>query len=342
MRVEVFELKRKNEKEWDDYVKKHPESTFFHQIGWRNIISKTYRHKPIYLMAKEKGDVKGVLPLFLIKSKLFGTKLVSIPFAPYGGVCANDSLTEVALIERARELTKLYDADYLELRNTKKIKGEFDTDYQYVTFIINLNQNPKVIWERIKRDKRKNIRNAKKFGLEMDWESNITDFYKIYTKAMRDLGTPVHDFAFFKNILSEFPYHSRVLSVKLDNDIICSRFLLFYRDTIIAMWGFSLNEYKKYNAYSLSNWEVIKYGCGKGYKYFDLGRCIRNSGVYNYKKRWGGFSKQLYYQYYLWNTNHIPNNAQLSSKRQKFANIWKRLPLLITNAIGPKLRKSVP
>ncbi|MEA2075232.1 MAG: hypothetical protein U9O85_05815 [Euryarchaeota archaeon] len=38
-------------------------------------------------LAKENGEIKGVLPLFLMKSMLFGKKLVSVPFAPYGGVC---------------------------------------------------------------------------------------------------------------------------------------------------------------------------------------------------------------------------------------------------------------
>ena len=67
------------------------------------MVEKTYKHKPIYLIAKEDGEMKGVLPLFLMQSMLFGKKLVSVPFAPYGGVCADNETIENALIHGAKK-----------------------------------------------------------------------------------------------------------------------------------------------------------------------------------------------------------------------------------------------
>jgi len=75
--MEVYELEREDEKAWDEYVYNSNSATFYHQIGWRNVVEKTYRHKPIYLLAKEEE----------MRSLIFGKKLVSVPFAPYGGVC---------------------------------------------------------------------------------------------------------------------------------------------------------------------------------------------------------------------------------------------------------------
>jgi hypothetical protein len=72
------------------------------------VVEKTYKHKPIYLIAKEEGEIKGVLPLFLVKSMIFGKKLVSVPFAPYGGACADNGIIENALIEEAKRITKLF------------------------------------------------------------------------------------------------------------------------------------------------------------------------------------------------------------------------------------------
>jgi len=98
MKLEVYDLKREEEKAWDSYVYNSNTSTFHHQLGWRNVVEKTYKHKPLYLIAKEEGEIKGVLPLFLIKSVLFGKKLVSVPFAPYGGVCAENEIIELKII----------------------------------------------------------------------------------------------------------------------------------------------------------------------------------------------------------------------------------------------------
>jgi len=65
-------------------------------------VEKTYNHKPLYLIAKENGVIKGVLPLFLMRSVIFGKKLVSVPFAPYGGVCADSETVEKALIDEVK------------------------------------------------------------------------------------------------------------------------------------------------------------------------------------------------------------------------------------------------
>jgi len=66
------------------------------------VVEKTYNHKPLYLIAKENGVIKGVLPLFLMRSVIFGKKLVSVPFAPYGGVCADSETVEKALIDEVK------------------------------------------------------------------------------------------------------------------------------------------------------------------------------------------------------------------------------------------------
>ena len=100
--MEVYELKKEEEKAWGSYIYKSSSSTFYHQLGWRNVVKKTYKHKPIYLVAKENGELKGVLPLFLMRSVIFGKKLVSVPFAPYGGVCADSETVEKALIDEVK------------------------------------------------------------------------------------------------------------------------------------------------------------------------------------------------------------------------------------------------
>ena len=68
------------------------------------MVEKAYNHKPLYLIAKENGEIKGVLPLFLMKSIIFEKKLVSVLFAPYGGVCADSETVKNALIEKAKRI----------------------------------------------------------------------------------------------------------------------------------------------------------------------------------------------------------------------------------------------
>jgi len=59
-KLEITELKKEDEKAWDPYIYSSNSSTFYHQIGCRNVVEKTYKHKPIYLAAKEESEIKGV------------------------------------------------------------------------------------------------------------------------------------------------------------------------------------------------------------------------------------------------------------------------------------------
>jgi FemAB-related protein (PEP-CTERM system-associated) len=332
-----------DEKAWDEYVLKSNYSSFYHQIGWKRVVEKTYGYKPIYLLVKEGNEIRGVLPMFLIKSGFFGKKLVSVPFGPYGGVCSDNTIATEMLIKEAKRIVDKENLDYLELRNFVKCNNNgFITNESYVTFIVNLCPDPQIVWEKIKRDKRRKVEKTKNAGLEIDWNATVEDFYKVHARTMRDLGTPTHGLDFFKNCLNEFPNNAKVLTTKYRDKPICCQFLFFYKETEIAVWGSSLDEYKDYHSDQLSNWEVIKYGCEKGFRYFDFGRCLHDTGVYRYKERWSGYPKQLYYQYYLNNVSKMPDTSQVNPNREKFSKVWKRLPVQITNKLGPVLRRKIP
>ncbi|HEY9204667.1 MAG TPA: hypothetical protein VIO58_02005, partial [Candidatus Methanoperedens sp.] len=160
--MNIYELKKEDEKAWDEYVFNHSNSTFYHQLGWKNVVEKSYRHKPYYLIAKENNKIKGVLPLFLMESKIFGKKLVSVPYAPYSGALADNEYIESALVEKAEKIMKMCDADYLELRNLiEKQNLTYSTNYSYINFVIKMDLSLDIIWENLRRDKKKGIKKAK-------------------------------------------------------------------------------------------------------------------------------------------------------------------------------------
>ncbi len=75
--LEICELERVDEANWDAYVYGSSSSTFYHQLRsvlikqfkswmWRNVVEKTCKRKPVYLIAKEESELKGELPLFLM------------------------------------------------------------------------------------------------------------------------------------------------------------------------------------------------------------------------------------------------------------------------------------
>lgn len=341
--MEICLLKKSDEKAWNEYVFNQPNSTFYHQIGWKNVVEQTYKHKPFYLIAKGSDKIGGVLPLFLMKSRIFGIKLISIPFAPYGGIIADNEYVENALLLEAEKIAKENGSNYLELRNsTEKSNARFVTNNSYVTFIIALDQGLDIIWQNLRRDKKKGIQKGKKANFLVEWNTNIDNFYDIEVHSMKDLGTPVHSYDFFNNIVNEFPESTKILTIKYRNIVVCCKFLLFYKDTVISMWASTLNDYKEFHPYDFANWEAIEYSYNAGYKYFDFGRCLLNSGVFQYKEGWTEEYKQLYYQFYSSHDLPLPDFGQSNPDRKTFARIWKKLPMPITKIMGPMLRRNFP
>ena len=73
---------------WDQFVFRCPEASFFHRSGWQKIVGEVFRHGTFFLYAEQGGEIQGVLPLAHVNSWLFGSSLVALPFAVYGGVAA--------------------------------------------------------------------------------------------------------------------------------------------------------------------------------------------------------------------------------------------------------------
>ena len=341
--LEVRELEKNDEKAWDEYVLNSDTSTFFHQIGWKNVIEKTYGHEPHYLIAEEDGDIKGILPIFFLNSRIFGEKFVSVPFGPYGGMCVDDHVAEYALIKRAKKIVKEKDANYLEIRSLSDNGSRLITNDAYVTLILSLESNSDLIWDKFSKKVRNATRKAINSGVEIKMGNNhCRNFFHMYSINMRNLGAPVHAYSFFANLLSEFPEQTEISVIMYEGKVIAGAFLLDFKDTIISGWASSDKSYKNFNPNNLLYWEIIKKGCQEGYKYFDFGRSIADSGTYRFKKPWGAEVTQLHYQYYLNRTKKIPDTSQINNKRKMFAKIWRRMPVLLTERIGPLLRGNFP
>ncbi len=91
---------QEDSKAWDTYVDASPEGTVCHLYNWRQVIQHAYGHQTFYLAATVHGTIRGVLPLVLITSRLFGRNLVSIPFMDYGGVLTEEGQSVRKMLRR--------------------------------------------------------------------------------------------------------------------------------------------------------------------------------------------------------------------------------------------------
>jgi len=343
MTSKIIALLPEHEPKWDAYVRNNPGTTFYHQTGWKNVVERTYGHTSRYFFAEdESGRILGILPLFFINNVFFSKKIVSLPFAPYGGVCADNKDVEIALISHALDITKELRANTCELRylSANNYQEPFHCTSAYSTFLLDVTKGIDHLWESLDRKVRNMIRKGEKNTLTFEIGSDlrdVADFYEVYSRNMKYLGTPVHSSGFFTTLFSTFPHQIFIAKVKHENTTIASLFLLQYRDTLISGWGASLVEYLPLAPNDFLYWNCIKHAASQNLSWFDFGRSLAESNNFRFKKRWGSYEKPLHYCYY-------PKSKQISQPQEQyrhFSGIWKKLPLPLTRMAGPVVRKFI-
>jgi len=343
MEIELCGFGPGEEKAWDDFVLNSAEAGHCHFSGWRRVIKRAYGHHSFYLRAHEDGETKGILPLILIRSKLFGRSLVSLPFLDDGGICSKDDETRVRLYYEAVRLFEGCKADYLDLRHRQLTGLDLPFHGSKVTFTLMLADSPNRMWERFDPKIRNHIRKAMKSGITAFWSGfeGLSEFYDVFAINMRDLGSPVHGRKFFAAILDEFPNNARLILVRKGNHTIGGGLCLLFKGKIFMPWSSSNREYFPLCPNNLLYWEVIRWGCEKGFTEFDFGRSSRGSGTYQFKRQWGAIERPLHWQSVTRNGRLAATVCTDDARYQWVVQAWKRLPLAVTNSIGPLLRKQI-
>ena len=170
----------------------------------------------------------------------------------------------------------------------------------------------------------------------------LDDFFSVYARNMRDLGSPAHSKQLVENILDCFPENSWLFVLRLKNRPIATGFLLGYGNTLEIPLASTLRDVNPLSMNMLLYWEVLKYAIDGGFRYFDFGRSSIGAGTFRFKKQWGAEPRQLYWHYWLNRGVELPSLNPQNPRYVRAINIWKRLPLLVTTHLGPSIAKNLP
>jgi FemAB-related protein (PEP-CTERM system-associated) len=328
---------------WDRFVLQQPTGTFFHLTGWKRAVEKAFGHRAHYLLVLEDEQVAAVLPLFLVRSRIFGRFLVSSPFAVYGGICTQQEEARRLLIERTERLAADLKVDYAEYRNRKPDPSTWPQSDLYVTFIEGLPENPEDCLKNLPRKARAAARQSIKFGLQADISLDQLDrHYQLNALQMRRLGSPGLPRSWFRALAEEFNDTSTILTVTLEEQPIASVLVFLFRDTVLPYYSGSMAEYNRYHPNNFMYLKLMEYGVRRGYRFFDFGRSRKDTGPYRFKKHQGFAPQELPYQFYLHRAEEIPNINPSNPKFDVPKRIWRKLPLPVTKWLGPKLVRGIP
>ena len=331
-------------REWDSYVANHPASTGYHRWPWRQVFSRGLGHPTHYLIARAGGTVAGVLPLVEVKSWLFGRALSSLPYVNYGGLLTSSSAAASALLDAAARLAESHRLEYIVLRHVERQLPQLPVRSHKVTMLVDLPQTPEAMWAALDKKVRNQIRKAEKSGLTCvsGGEDLLDQFYAIFARNMRDLGTPVYGRELFAEILRQQPADARLHMVRLGDEPIAGGLSYAYGHTVEVPSASSLREHRALCPNHLMYWSIIQAAIADGRTCFDFGRSTPDDGTYAFKEQWGARPVPLHWEYRLIGNAELPEEDRHSPRYQARIETWKKLPVAVATFLGPHVARRIP
>jgi len=331
---------------WDAYLLQHRCATPFHQWRWRQVFQRVFGYRLAYLAAGSTSDqLVAIFPLAVVPGLLGGRSLVSLPIVGYAGLLADTTDIEKIVWHDATERCSALAAKKIETHQRARLDLGLPTLEHKFTTVVPIGPTVEETWKaQLGQKVRNKIRKARKSEIDVRRGlAGLHDFYRVYRVNVRDLGTPVPPLAWFAQIAAAFPEACQVYTAYVGDLCIAGKFTLRFRDTLYFLWAGALRSHIKTGVVSLLNWEAIEDGVAAGLTAVDFGRSTEGSGAADYKKDWRGDKVPLYWQY------HLPGGGDMNGTGTGpgrvtllLSDLWKRTPLPITNALGPRLAKYFP
>ena len=347
---------------WDRFVMGHANATHCHLSRWKDVIERVYGHKAYYLIAEDEGRVVGLFPLIHIKSLIFGNQLVSMPFLNYGGILASSEEAEKTLLREATELGRRLGVKNLEIRSISfasclrengspdpissqalQPSPNWDERTDKVRMVLELSGGLDLLFHTLGSKLRSQIRRPQKEGMKMviGGSEHLSEFYRVFSTNMRDLGSPVHPKRLFQEILDQFDEDVKIGIVLHNGRPVAGGMIVCFRETVEIPWASSLRKYNRFSPNMLLYWSFIEHASNEGFRVFDFGRSTIGEGTHKFKEQWKAKPYPLY-----WNSvSTAGKKAAVFNIESKYVDtaslIWKKIPVPIANWVGPKIRASI-
>ena len=355
---EMEKLTAERENELKDFVEGGDSSRIQHSIEFKRALEKTYGNcRGKYYILSKNGRIEALFPFFIVKSGLFGNRMISVPFLDVGGFLGDYDESDIAELIGAIKKDCGKKLKHIEIRTNslmpdfeknRKILADlgFSEDSGRQQMIIELT-GEEDLWKRFHKHTRNEIRKAEGSGLKInpiENENEIKGFYGLYSREMRNFGTPQHSLKFFRNIFSAMREKSAGFNCYHEGKLIASLILFFQNRHAYVAFNVSEPKFRIFKPNDLLYWTAIKFCMHKGAKYLDIGQIEQNVSkdskaysLYKFKKKWLGREYARSYFYLSMKEGEKESARENMEKYKRFRALWKKLPAFAVKIIGPRI-----
>lgn len=334
--------------EWNRFVAGHQDAVFYHTLAWRDFVQCVFGHQPHYLVCERDGRMTGILPMFMVRMPLLGSKLISIPYdIGAGGPLVTEPSAGIMLAERAMQLAHELRAGYLQFRCASRradmAQLELEESEPVILSEIILD-NEQDVWARVERDHRKAMRKADKRGVVMREAASLEDyleFYGVYLQVFSDFGTPPYGRKYFERLWQNLAATGSVRMILAEVEGRCVGGLLMFAwgRNLTSKFAAVLPDAVPLRAYPALYGRAIEIGLQENFARLSWGTSSRDqTGLIEFKERWGAVSTATAF-YDLAVTTRPPDIGKYYDSQGLAQRVWKHLPLALTPVLGAPLNR---
>jgi len=330
---------------WDQGLELFADAPYSLLYGWRRVYEEALGLNTYYLLIEDRGQVRGLCPLVLMKSPWLGggRHLISLPYQTRAGLWTLDPALREGMLAAVSAQAEALKAETVELRELEGLQDpEIPANQEHVEMILELPGD----WRAFEKEVSPRLRQARKArqsglvvrqGVEKEL---VEDFYRVFSMRMQELVFPVYPLRFFQKILQVFPNRCRLLLVYKGTVPVAGMLLFHYRDSVSAPYVASLTAYQNEHPNQLLYQTALRDTWEAGAPYFNFCRSQSGSGTYQFKRQWKAQPRPLRYLYpRVKNSGGVCSvgQARQSLAYRLAATIWPRLPLSWTQWLGSRL-----
>jgi FemAB-related protein (PEP-CTERM system-associated) len=187
------------------------------------------------------------------------------------------------------------------------------------------------------------VRKAEKSGcaVESGGVELVPDFYAVFARNMRDLGTPVYGARLFSEVVRRGETGARVYVVRWAGQPVAASIVVSHRRSVEVPWASSLREHASRSPNMQLYWAMLGDAVKAGASVFDFGRSTPGEGTFQFKRQWGAESSPLVWEY-LGERGALPDRSPANPRFRAAIAVWQRLPVWLTTWCGPHIVRHIP
>jgi lipid II:glycine glycyltransferase (peptidoglycan interpeptide bridge formation enzyme) len=335
---------------WDAFVKAHQAGSVYHTSAWRSVIESAYGHEPLYFaLQDDRGCIVAGLPVFLVRSRLTGTRFSTLPCAQSCNPLVGEELQYHDLKQGILEYMAAANIDMWEMKTTEAFtfeKGDTSASSDgFLTHLLRIDRPAADLFSALHKSSiQRAIGKARRSGLVLrrcDSREGVESFVRLYSQMRREKGLlpqPGRFFVALWDILNRQKMID-ILYADYQGQPVSAVMLLKYKDTVVYEYGATEEGCHRLSPSPFLLWEAILQASAEGYRTFDFGRTADSEeGLIQFKDRWGTRQQRLpYYE--------MAHRVGMSSMRRDgrakmiMAFAMRILPGSMCNAAGSLLYK---